>query len=84
MILARFLAIASFMRFLPKMGYGLNWREVIVLTYGGLRGAIGIAFAMIVAKDDEFDQKTRDIVILLLSCLFERSCFRCQDKHFLH
>ncbi len=36
------------------MGYGLSWREVFVLTYGGLRGAVGIAFALIVSNDPHY------------------------------
>jgi NhaP-type Na+/H+ or K+/H+ antiporter len=52
MIAARFLAIAAFMKFLKNMGYGLTWKEVYVLTYGGLRGAVGISFALIVSRDD--------------------------------
>lgn len=59
MVLARFLAIAMFMRILPKLGYGLTWKEVYVLTYGGLRGAIGMSFALIVFNDDEYNQKLR-------------------------
>lgn len=54
MILARFGAIAVFIKWLKKFGYGLSWAEVYVLTYGGLRGAVGIAFAMIIANDKAF------------------------------
>lgn len=42
MILSRFGSIACFMSWLRKWGYGLTWKEVYVLAYGGLRGAIGI------------------------------------------
>jgi NhaP-type Na+/H+ or K+/H+ antiporter len=49
MMAARFLAIACFMNWLKNWGYGLSWKEVYVLAYGGLRGAIGICFALIVA-----------------------------------
>ncbi len=55
MILSRFGSIAIFMTWLKKWGYGLTWKEVYVLTYGGLRGAIGISFAMIVSNDHEYD-----------------------------
>jgi len=41
MILSRFGSIACFMPWLKKWGYGLTWREVYVLAYGGLRGAVG-------------------------------------------
>ena len=36
--------------------------KVTVLSYGGLRGAIGIAFSMIVAKDKDFSANLRQIV----------------------
>lgn len=44
MILSRFGSIACVMPWLKKWGYGLTWKEVYVLAYGGLRGAIGIFF----------------------------------------
>ena len=39
-----------------KVGYGLKWSEYFVLIYGGLRGAIGLALALIVANDEEIDE----------------------------
>ncbi|EGR30581.1 sodium hydrogen exchanger family protein, putative [Ichthyophthirius multifiliis] len=65
MILSRFGSIALVMKWLRKWGYGLSWKDVYVLTYGGLRGAIGISFALIVANDytDAYSQKFRDIVL---------------------
>ncbi len=52
MVLARFLAIGSFMPKLKTLGYGLHWNEVGALTYGGLRGAVGIAFTLILASNE--------------------------------
>lgn len=51
MMMARFLSISVFMPQLKKMGYGLRWIEVGALTYGGLRGAVGIAFTLILASN---------------------------------
>jgi NhaP-type Na+/H+ or K+/H+ antiporter len=59
MVFARFLSISLFMGYLPKLGYGLTWKEVYVLTYGGLRGAIGMSFALIVFNDTEYNQPLR-------------------------
>ena len=50
MMLARFLSISVFMAKLKQLGYGLRWNEVGALTYGGLRGAVGIAFTLILAS----------------------------------
>lgn len=55
------------------MGYGLTWKEVYVLSYGGLRGAVGIAFSLIVAHDTIYSEKLRNIVInftILIMFLF--------------
>lgn len=54
MVLARFLSIVVFMPALRRSGYGLTMKEVYVLTYGGLRGAVGIAFSLIVASNNAF------------------------------
>lgn len=51
MTVARFFSIAIFMPKLQNEGYGLTWIEVCALTYGGLRGAIGIAFTLILASN---------------------------------
>ena len=63
MIVARFIAISLFMGVLPSLGYGLTWKDVYVLTYGGLRGAIGLSFSLIVYNDTEYSDKLRDIVL---------------------
>lgn len=52
MTFARFFSISLFMPWLKKLGYGLHWNEVVALTYGGLRGAVGIAFTLILAAND--------------------------------
>lgn len=38
---------------LSHLGYGLNWREAIVLAWGGLRGAVGLALALFVSLDNQ-------------------------------
>jgi NhaP-type Na+/H+ or K+/H+ antiporter len=47
-MICRFLSIGTFMRYLRKLGEGLNWNEVIFLTFAGLKGAIGISLGMLV------------------------------------
>lgn len=63
MNLSRFGGIALFMNWLKKLGYGLTWKDVFVLTYCGLRGAVGISFAMIVAHDDAFPTKLKNLIM---------------------
>lgn len=31
-----------------RHGYGTNWQQLVVLTYAGLRGAVGLTLALIV------------------------------------
>jgi len=64
---SRFFSISLFFPLLKRYGYGLTWKEVLVLTYGGLRGSIGIAFALIVAKDEDLPVKWRDIILFHMS-----------------
>jgi len=37
---------------LSRMGYGLTWKDALVLVWGGLRGAVGLALALIIDLDD--------------------------------
>lgn len=67
MLIVRFVSISIFMPLLCQIAYGLNWIEVIVLAYGGLRGAIGIAFALIVKNDESFPPKFRTIVLFQMA-----------------
>lgn len=48
---------------MSKLGYGLNWREALVLSCSGLRGAVSLALALIVKLDHDVDHHIRDIVI---------------------
>jgi NhaP-type Na+/H+ or K+/H+ antiporter len=68
MNVARFLAIGCFMPIMKNSGYGLAWRDVFILTYGGLRGAIGVAFALLVARDTEYAATFRQLVLFDMSC----------------
>ena len=49
--------IAVFSPILRRTGYGLTWKEGIIMTWGGLRGAVGLALALQVAHHDTIDQE---------------------------
>lgn len=51
MNIARYLAVLMFYPYLKAHGYGLTKKEMYVLVWGGLRGAVGISFAMIAGAD---------------------------------
>ncbi len=71
MTLARFLSISLFMPKLKTSGYGLKWNEVGALTYGGLRGAVGIAFTLILASNPSLNPKFRMLSLFNTSgCAF--------------
>ena len=71
MMFCRFLSIMVVYKILKKHGYGFSMNDAIVLTYGGIRGAIGISFALIVSHDTFFDHKFKHILLLRISvCAF--------------
>ncbi|XP_071957219.1 sperm-specific sodium:proton exchanger-like isoform X2 [Antedon mediterranea] len=50
----RAMTIAMFSPILARLGYGLSWRNAVIMTWGGLRGAVGLALALLVEQTDEF------------------------------
>lgn len=44
--IARFIMIAVVSPLLSRIGYGLSWQNMVVMTWGGLRGAVGICLAL--------------------------------------
>ncbi len=51
MLLSRFASIAFFMQPLQQYGYSINKLEAFAMSWMGLKGAIGLTFAMAAAKD---------------------------------
>ncbi|XP_071477800.1 sperm-specific sodium:proton exchanger-like [Diadema antillarum] len=70
----RGLVISFFSPILARIGYGLTWRNAVVMTWGGLRGAVGLALALVVETlagegddiGDKFLFHTAGIVVLTL------------------
>jgi|MDTB01.1.fsa_nt_gb NhaP-type Na+/H+ or K+/H+ antiporter len=52
---------------LSFMGYGLSAPEGVACAYGGLRGAVGLALALIIDEDTRFEKETRDLAMFLMS-----------------
>lgn len=63
-VVARFLSIGVFIKYLRRLGEGLNWKEVLLLTVAGLKGAIGIALAMQIFKSKDFGEITSYLVMI--------------------
>jgi NhaP-type Na+/H+ or K+/H+ antiporter len=53
MIIARGLMVFMFLPLLKYFGYGMNKAEMWVLIWGGLRGALGLTLALMVAVDED-------------------------------
>jgi len=62
----RFVAILIFWPFLRNLGYGLSWKEMMICVFGGLRGAVGLALALLVEEQD-VDEPTRDHIAFHVS-----------------
>lgn len=58
--IVRAIVIAMFFPIMRKAGYGLSKKNAYVLWWGALRGAIGLALALIVAGETKIDSQIRD------------------------
>jgi sodium/hydrogen exchanger 10/11 len=48
---------------LRKMGYGMDLKMLTMMTWGGLRGAVGLALALMVQLEDTIDQQVRHLIV---------------------
>ena len=51
-LFTRGFAIALFFPLLKRWGTGCTWREAVVMWWGGLRGSVGLALALVVAHTE--------------------------------
>ncbi|MDF1672434.1 MAG: cation:proton antiporter [Vicingaceae bacterium] len=58
--IVRAIVMMLFYPAMKRIGYGLDRKDAIVAWYGALRGAIGLALALIVAGSDAIDKEIRD------------------------
>lgn len=63
-LFSRFFSIGIFIKYLRKLGEGMSWSEVVVLTFAGLKGAIGIALAMHVYNNHHYGQIVGSLILL--------------------
>ncbi len=62
---ARAMMIAILYPFMKRSGYGINFKESVVAWFGALRGAVGLALALIVAGLDSIPIAVRDQFLFL-------------------
>jgi len=66
----RLLTIILCYPFLMMSGYSIDWKDVIVMTWGGLRGAVGLALSLIVDLDvNRVDPKFRALTIFYMGLI---------------
>lgn len=61
----RAIMIAILYPFMRKTGYGLNFKDSVVAWYGALRGAVGLALALIVEGVDSIPLEIRNQFLFL-------------------
>lgn len=52
-----------------RMTYGWTWKEALIGTWGGLRGAVGLALALDVSLSSQIDESIRDLVLVHTSVM---------------
>ncbi len=60
----RYIMVLVLMPILRRSGYGLNWREFVILGWGGLRGALGMCMALMVSCNPAIPQTIRHHVLI--------------------
>ena len=55
-MIIRYVSIIMFWPILRKLGYGLDFKEMIILGYSGLRGALALVLALILSIDERVSQ----------------------------
>lgn len=49
---------------LQKIGYGVTLKECVFMTWGGLRGAVSLALALLIDAHPTIDNKTKDFILI--------------------
>ena len=65
----RTMAVGALMPVLQRVGIGITRQKAIVLVWGGLRGAVSLALALIVAQEASIPQAVGDQVLFLCAGL---------------
>lgn len=64
LMLVRFLVLMIEYPFLNLVGYKIDFRSAVIMSWGGLRGAIALSLAMLVVLDERFGKRFKDLCLL--------------------
>ncbi len=64
-LIIRTASITLFAPLLKRIGIGINRQKIIVLSWGGLRGAVALALALTIAQNDAIPQSIGDQILFL-------------------
>lgn len=64
---ARIFAIGLLYPFLKKSGYGINFKDAVVMWWGALRGALALALALIVAEEKSLPEEFRNQFLFIVA-----------------
>eukprot|EP00927_Polykrikos_kofoidii_P066726 TRINITY_DN62288_c0_g1_i1.p1 TRINITY_DN62288_c0_g1~~TRINITY_DN62288_c0_g1_i1.p1 ORF type:complete len:1106 (+),score=205.33 TRINITY_DN62288_c0_g1_i1:77-3319(+) len=65
--ITRTVTVLVFSPILAYIGYGLTWKEAVILIFGGLRGAVGLAMALMVVNTTLIEQAARERIAFHVS-----------------
>lgn len=69
MTFSRFIMLFMMKSSLNKTGWEISNKDIVILTYGGLRGAIALSLALMVAIDENYSIRFREIVIFYVTSM---------------
>jgi NhaP-type Na+/H+ or K+/H+ antiporter len=61
--LIRFGLCVLFWPCLSQAGYAVTFEQIVLISYAGLRGAVGLSLALIVTQSDDIPTEVQDIVL---------------------
>ncbi|KAL8437038.1 hypothetical protein ACSSS7_001288 [Eimeria intestinalis] len=64
---ARIIMIVLFLPILRRTGYGLTWKEAVLLVWGGLRGGIVLALGLRIERDGDMDADLTNTLSFFIS-----------------